>query len=248
MDSLSVDKTYHMMDIETNPSCLLQIRFIYPVDFSDKEVLNSVQKQFISDYFGDDYVDLTPEKAAEKYAENYIKTFKEMERDFQLELENHPSEPDESWYINDEILNDQIVYNQNDILSYVVYKEFFKGGAAHGAHHYTNRVINLKTGLKITESDIFIDNYQEDLTEIIIDGITLSNNVDEAVDLENIGFFNINEIAPNKNFYIDEIGITYTFNEYEIATYVVGATSVQIPYEKIRHLLRKESPIAAIAF
>ena len=47
---------------------------------------------------------------------------------------------------------------------------------------------------------------------------------------------------------MDEIGITYTFNEYEIATYIVGVTSVRIPYEKIRHLLRKESPIAHIAF
>jgi hypothetical protein len=237
------------MDIETNPSCLLQIRFTYPVDFSDKEVLNLVQKQFISDYFGDEYVDLTAEKAAEKYAENYINTFKEMERDYQLEVKNHPSESEESWlYINDETLNDQIVYNQNGILSYVVYKDFFKGGAAHGVHNYTNRAIDLKTGLKITESDIFIDNYKEYLTEIIIEEITLSNNVDKAVDLENIGFFNINEIAPNKNFYINETGITYTFNEYEIAAYVVGATSVQIPYGKIRHLLRKESPIAAIAF
>lgn len=113
---------------------------------------------------------------------------------------------------------------------------------------HTNRVFDLKTGERITEAEIFVEDYQDDLAKIIVDAIALCNNVDKASDLENIGFFNINEIYPNKNFYVDDIGITYTFNEYEIAAYVVGATSVRIPYEKIRHLLRKESPIARIAF
>jgi hypothetical protein len=80
-----------------------------------------------------------------------------------------------------------------------------------------------------------------------VDAIALSNNV-EIAELENIGFFNLDEIYPNNNFYADETGITYTFNEYEIAAYVVGAVSVQIPYENIRHLLRRESPVSELAF
>jgi hypothetical protein len=70
----------------------------------------------------------------------------------------------------------------------------------------------------------------------------------EIAELENIGFFNLDEISSNNNFYADEIGITYTFNEYEIAAYVVGPVTIQIPYDKIRHLLRRESPVSDIAF
>jgi hypothetical protein len=124
--------------------------------------------------------------------------------------------------------------------------EYYKGGA-HNAHQYTNRVVDLRTGRRITENEIFVDDYQDALAKIIIDGIALANNV-EVPELENIGFFDINEIYPNRNFHIDETGITYTFNEYEIAAYVVGPVSVKIPYEKIGHLLRRESPVSHIVF
>ena len=65
-------------------------------------------------------------------------------------------------------------------------------------------------------------------------------------DLENIGFFSVEEIFPNGNFLVDEDGITYTFNEYEIAAYVVRETNVFLPYAEILYLLKKDSPIAKL--
>ena len=245
-DSLFVDKTFRFFDDDTNPNCSLQINFVYPVNFSNKDILKQIQLQFVSDFFGDHYAGLTPDEAAEKYTDDFIKTYKEMENDFKIELENHNMEIDEMWYVNEEKVTDKIVFNRNDLLSFVVIKEYYYGGA-HGGHNYENRAIDLKTGRRITEDTIFADDYQDDLTRIIIDAIALSNNV-EIAELENIGFFNLDEIYPNNNFYADETGITYTYNEYEIAAYVVGAVSVQIPYEKIRHLLRRESPVSDLAF
>jgi hypothetical protein len=248
-DSLYVNKTSHLLDIETNPHCQLQISFIYPVDFQNKEILKLIQQQFISNYFGAEYADLPPKDAIDKYTKDYINNYRSQDIDFQSNTKNHEDHEIESYesYDNYEISENRITFNQNNLLSHVVDKEYYIGGA-HGAHSITNQVIDLNTGRQILESDIFIDDYQDDLAKVIVDGIALSNNVNNAVELENIGFFNVDEIYPNKNFYVDETGITYTFNEYEIAAYVVGATSVQIPYEKIRHLLRKESPIAQIAF
>jgi hypothetical protein len=247
-DSLWVDKSYHLMNVDTNPGCFLQIRFVYPVDFPDKNVLKSAQQQFIIDYFGDKYADMTPEMAVEKYSEDYINTFKQDEKDFlKEEKDEHPFEIEEVWNNSNEISSNQILYNQNNLLSVEICKEFYTGGA-HGAHNYTNRVFDLKTGLRITESELFIEDYQDDLAKIMVDGIAVANNVDNALELENMGFFNINEIYPNKNFYVDDVGITYTFNEYDIAAYALGPVTVQLPYEKIRHLLRPNSPIAAIAF
>lgn len=246
-DSLAVDKIYHMMDIETNPGCSIQIKFIYPTNFNDKKILSLLQQQFIACYFGEDYANLTPKDAANRYMEYYIDDFKQQEKDFLADQHNHQEEPDESWYSSNETSNNQIVYNQNNLISLVINKEYYKGGA-HNAHSHLNYVFNLETGKRIMESEIFIDDYQDDLATIIIREIAALNNVNEANDLENIGFFNINEIYPNRNFYVDAKGINYTFNEYEIAAYVVGPVFVHLPYEKIQHLLRKDSPIANIAF
>ncbi len=246
-DTMALKESYHIKNIETNPGCSLQINFVFPVEYQNQQVLKAVQQQFVGAFLGDDYMQSSPREAVNQYAENYLNDFKKRETDFESDVEEHGSEPNDEWYSSYEILSDSIYYNQNDLLSMVVSKEYDTGGA-HNAHHYTNRVIDLKTGERVTEAAVFIEDYQDDLAKIIVDAIALYNNVDKASDLENIGFFNVNEIYPNKNFYVDEIGITYTFNEYEIAAYVVGATSVRIPYEKIRHLLRKESPIAHIAF
>lgn len=246
-DTMALKESYHIKNIETNPGCSLQINFVFPVEYQNQQVLKAVQQQFVGAFLGDDYMQSSPREAVNQYAENYLNDFKKRETDFESDVEEHGSEPNDEWYSSYEILSDSIYYNQNDLLSMVVSKEYDTGGA-HNAHHYTNRVIDLKTGERVTEAAVFIEDYQDDLAKIIVDAIALYNNVDKASDLENIGFFNVNEIYPNKNFYVDEVGITYTFNEYEIAAYVVGATSVRIPYEKIRHLLRKESPIAHIAF
>jgi len=245
-DSLLVEKTVHFFDIDTNPRCSLQINFVYPVYFSNEDVLKQIQQQFIFDFFGDLCADLTPEEAVVKYTDNFIITYKELEKDFKIELENHDMDIEEMWYVQEESATDKILFNCNDLLSFTVSKEYYYGGA-HDGHSYINRVIDLKTGRRITEDVIFIDDYFDDLTKVIVDAIALSNNV-ETDELENIGFFNLDEIHPNNNFYADETGITYTFNEYEIAAYVIGAVSVQIPYEKIRHLLRIESPVSNLAF
>ena len=245
-DSLFVEKTFRFFDEETSPKCSLQINFVYPVNFSNKDILKQIQIQFVSDFFGDHYAGLTPDEAAENYTDNFINTCQEVENNFKTELENHDMDIEEMWYVIEESTTNKILFNRSNLLSFVVSKTYYFGGA-HGGHNYENRVIDLKTGRRITEDTIFADDYQDDLTKIIIDAIALSNNV-EIAELENIGFFNLDEIYPNNNFYADETGLTYTYNEYEIAAYVVGAVSVQIPYEKIRHLLRRESPVSDLAF
>ena len=62
-DSISVEKTYHLLENPDNPNCDLEIKFVYPHSYSDKEVLKRLQKQFVSSYFGESYEELSPEEA-----------------------------------------------------------------------------------------------------------------------------------------------------------------------------------------
>ncbi|MCD8270381.1 MAG: DUF3298 and DUF4163 domain-containing protein [Parabacteroides sp.] len=246
-DSINVEKTYHLLENPENPNCNLQINFIYPVKYDNQEMLKKLQKQFVLSFFGDNYVTLSPEEAVAKYTEDYLNSYKELEEDFKADLAKDDDTPVGAWYSYYEMSSNDIAYNKNDILSYMVNFENYTGGA-HGAHAYNNHVINLKTGDIIKEEDIFIENYEDDLAQILIDRIAKQNNVDNPKELENVGFFSVDEIFPNGNFLVDDYGITYTFNEYEIAAYVVGATNVHLPYEEIQYLLKKDSPIAHLAF
>ena len=246
-DSISVDKTYHILENPETPNCNLQINFTYPAKYDNKDILKKIQQQFVYSYFGDGYENLSPEEATAKYTEDYLNNYKDLEDEYKAEVAKADETPVGAWFSYFEMSSDDIAYNKNDILSYTVNFENYTGGA-HGAHSFTNHVIDMKTGNLIKEDDIFIEGFQEDLAQILIDRIAKQNTVENPKELENIGFFSIDEIFPNGNFLIDDNGITYTFNEYEIAAYVVGATNVHLPYEEIQYLLKKESPIAHLAF
>lgn len=242
-DSIRVEKTYHLLDNPDNPNCNLEIKFVFPKKFTNKEILSSIQKQFVSTYFGDSYEQLSPEEAVAKYTDDYIAAYKDLESDYKAELAKADETPVGSWFSYYEMSSNDIAFNRDDILSYTIRFENYTGGA-HGSHSYNNHVLNLKTGKPITEEEIFVENYQDSLAQILVDQIAKQNNVSDPKELENIGFFSVDEIFPNGNFLVDETGITYSFNEYEIAAYVVGVTNVHLPYKEIRYLLRDDSPIA----
>ena len=118
------------------------------------------------------------------------------------------------------------------------------GGQERGLRSGTEATAQIAGFAKAVE--LRLEGYEEKLAQLLVDQIAKQNNVANNKELENIGFFSIDEIFPNGNFMVDETGITYSFNEYEIAAYVVGATHVQLPYKEIRHLLRDDSPISSL--
>jgi hypothetical protein len=234
-----LEKTYHLMENPENPDCRIQLSFTYPQEYGDREILGKIQTLFVSSYFGEAYETYSPQEAVARYTEDYINTYKEeMEKDFREEMEESGEIPSNPWFSRYEISSGEIVFNRDNLISYTVSIESYTGGA-HGSHSVIHRVIDLKTGVFVTEEELFIEGYEKELTQLLVNGITAGKQLKDPKELEDIGFFSVDEIYPNGNFLIDETGITYSFNEYEIAAYVVGIVDVHIPYEKIKHLLRE---------
>ena len=173
-DSIQIDKIYHLLENPSNPNCNLQIKFTFPTDYEDKAVLQKIQKLFISSYFGDDYANLKPEEAVNRYTENYLKAYKELEADFQQDLNRSDEESVGAWYSYYEMSTNDIIFNESDILSYTVSFENYTGGA-HGTHSFSNKVIYMKTGEQITEEDIFVDNFEDHLALMLVDEIARQN-------------------------------------------------------------------------
>ncbi|MDR1161445.1 MAG: DUF3298 and DUF4163 domain-containing protein [Tannerellaceae bacterium] len=244
-DSVTVDTTYHILEQPDNPACNLQIKFIYPTGFGDKDVLSQIRKHFVVSYFGDIYEELTPEQAVDEYVNIYLEDYKSLEDDFKEEKEKSKDAPVDAWFSYYEASYDEITFNKANLLCYSVTFENYTGGA-HGSQTQTNVVLNLQTGEIVKEKDIFIEDFQDALALLLVDKIARQNEVENVKELESIGFFSADEIYPNGNFLVDEEGITYYFNEFEIAAYVVGITRVKLLYSDIKPLLRKDSPLSAL--
>ncbi|MDR0393890.1 MAG: DUF3298 and DUF4163 domain-containing protein [Tannerella sp.] len=247
-DSITVNERYYLLGDSTNPFCTLESQFIYPSGYKDKDILNKLNRHFIHSFFGEDNISFIPKEAMEKYVRRYITNYMELENDFIEETKILGEKPhQESWFAYYETSSNEILYNRYDLLSYIVSVDYYTGGA-HGEQGFNNFVIDLKTGEELAEKDIFVENYQDELSKIIVEAIASDNNVTDPAELESMGFFNVEEIYPNNNFYVDENGITYTFNKYEIAAYFVGKIDVTLPFDRISHLMLENSPVAPLVF
>lgn len=251
----------HYLDGDTaNPYCNISIEFVHPVR-SGKINLDIMQQFFIRNTFGMSYDTLAPSDAVRTYVRNYIDnytadagTYRESASEIK-ELNSMISGMDASdseHYMEDffysyyEELSDSIVYNQHGILSFQVKQSNNKGGAA-SYDSYRNYVLNLNTGKQVTENDIFNAGYDTALQRIIIASLLDHAQVKSVEELEDLGFFGIQEIVPNHNFLLNDKGIIYTYNKGEYSAYQLDAPEVFIPYEAILSLLRENSVASQLA-
>ena len=70
--------------------------------------------------------------------------------------------------------------------------------------------------------------------ELPFSSATIRNEMSE---LEDMGYATTGDLEPIENFYLDPTGITFYYNVYEIAPYVMGATKITLSYEDIAHLM-----------
>ena len=259
-DTTSLISRHYLEEDTTNPYCDLKIEFVYPVS-SHKTDLDTLQQFFVRSMFGTSYDTLRPAAAAEAYKKNYIdnyrydaKTYSEIARDMYelneqipyIDLTDSEQTTDELFYSYFEELSDSIVYNQHEILSFQVKQSNNKGGAT----SYTslrNYVFSLNRGAQVNENEIFNAGYDTALQRLIVASLLEQNGVKTVDELEDLGFFGIQEIVPNKNFLLKREGIIYTFNKGEYSAYQLDAPEVFIPYKAIRYLLRENSIAAKLA-
>ncbi len=250
-DSLKIAETYYLFNNVKKPSCNLQLEFVYPCKYFDDKILKKMQSVFIEKFMGDNFTELTPELAMETFKKQYIDEFKRFELEFEknnqynkdsiiLERDEEADETGYSYYLKSK---NEIKYNKNNILSFVVEYTNYEGGA-HGSNQIYAYAIDLTTGTQLKENQIFQDEVKESITKLIIDKILRQNNLSNPEDLLSIGFYDVGDILPNGNFLIEDKGITYFFNEDEIAPHVMGRFEVFLPYDEIGIYLKDDSLVS----
>ena len=244
-DTIQVNKIESINYKKSKLNCNLQIVFIYPVACKNSSLLSDLQKIFVEKIFPNKYANLSPQEAMDNFSTQYIEDFKSIkaedffEEDYILE--------DENSFIYELNLENEIRYNKNNLISFVVKNINYEGGA-HASHSIYSYVIDLNTGKVLSEEDFAGKNYKKNLAPIIVQKIAAAKGLSNVSLLESVGGYTaIKDIVPNENFIIDEKGITYYFNEYEIAAYFVGITEVFIPYEELKAYITNDNPISSLA-
>ena len=129
---------------------------------------------------------------------------------------------------------------QDSLLTYVITRSSYTGGA-HGIYMSTFLNLDLRTLAPIRLDDLFVNDYKEQLTDLLWNQLMADNKVATRQELEDMGYVTTGDLTPTENFYLSKDGITFYYNVYDIAPYVMGPVKITLPYEMMQHLLSDET-------
>ncbi|OJU48403.1 MAG: hypothetical protein BGN96_11805 [Bacteroidales bacterium 45-6] len=244
-DSLKLTKVYYLDNDSTKPSCHLSISFIYPTRGSDGKDLKNLRANFISTMFDQAYADSLPNVAARCYANDYVRLYREDAKSFYNEDADDSEDNQKDYYSYFETLVNRVVFNKYNLLSLQVEQKNYKGGA-NSFTSFRNYVINLGTGEFLTEESIFNAGYEKAMRPLLINKLLQQNNVKDVSELEDLGYFGIEDIAPNHNFLIDKEGITYIFNKGESSALSLDEIRIHFSFDELESILKPNSPLAPL--
>ena len=237
--SLSSEQVCYLTDAQED-SLTVSIHIEYPTAIGKTDALNNIQRDLKHRLFGEAYIDMEPQQALDAYVA-MLKT--------EYKINNLPLK--EGWEkdnrdfeyapicCEEQVLTGSVMGEVKGILSYCVERYVYTGGA-HGSNFRQFVNYNLQTGEQIDEEQLFAENYQEQLTQLLLQYMVEQNDEIALIqDLQEAGY-NVDDIHPNDNFYLAEEGITYVFNPYDIAPYALGETEILIPWSALQNILKPE--------
>ena len=249
-DTISVVERHHLGGDTDNPYCEIRISFVFPVS-SENLSIDTLQRIFVENVFGTTLRELSPTDAVQRFVQAHIESYLTAAQIFserstvllpnvQLsEFSRHEEYlQSDTFFSLYESLENEITFNQHGIIAFQVKRSVQRGDFL-AFDSFRNVVIDLRAGEPITEDDIFHEGFEMVLQRLIIASLLDKHNVQTIDQLEELGFFGIDEIMPNGNFLLDNRGITYTFNKGEYSVDQIAAPVVFVPWRSVRtHLIR----------
>ena len=240
-DSIQVNETAHLFGDTAKPACNLIINLAYASQSSDEKMKDSLNTYFLSACFGEKYMGMTPEEAVKKYTEKYMGDYrKDLEPMYRKDEQDKENAGEiGAWYSYYKGIESHVQLYTGHLLVYRIDYNEYTGGA-HGIYMSTFLNLDLKTLSPIHLGDLFEGDYKEALTDLLWKQLMADNTVSTRQELEDMGYATTGDLEPIENFYLDPTGITFYYNVYEIAPYVMGATKITLSYEDITHLMNSE--------
>ena len=212
----------------------LSLDIDFPVSGFSTQGLESARLAIRTHTIGDAYADCTGpmEELGQIWrnnvAEDYLLTNQDMLEEMDIAEEDAP------------FLNWGFDYKgcfgekYQHFVNYLIDKYEYLGGA-HGMTAETPIVFDLETG-DIVQYEVFTANVAPDKLKELIDTHKFDNLKDEidefGIDKDQI--FYVETIEPSPFYTVDEKGLTFYYQPYDLAPYVFGVITIPIPWEELK--------------
>ena len=119
---------------------------------------------------------------------------------------------------------------RNYLLSYYNFR-----GGAHGIQTVVQLVFDAKTGDLLTEQALFAEGYVAPVAALMRQAVQADM---EAESPELLDLVELESIAPNGNFSVNEAGVQWLFQPYEAGPFALGIVSAFVPWDRLKPYLK----------
>ncbi len=134
------------------------------------------------------------------------------------------------------------IYNKNGVVTFervdVVKKNDKVTSVTHRYYSF-----DVETQTYIDLNRLFRDDAVADVCQLLKQQLLKQNNATGNEQLNDLGYFNVENISVTRNFYFDDKGVTWSYLPNELAVEAVGEPKIFIPYGDLSDYLCDESII-----
>ena len=222
----TAEKTVRLENNEASPKLEISIDMPYAKGDDDRAKLinNAIEEQLFM------MTGLPMQQAVEKFVEErgngYIADFSAFYK------EDKEDGQRSGWYECHYDLKARTEQKADTIVNYIYELDTYDGGA-HGL--LTKGVLNFSTntGKKLTLDDVLLQGYEHRLTELLLDKLLKQTASKDINELRAKGYLYSMDMCPSQTYIINDDGITFIYNQYEIAPYAMGMTELQMDWKEL---------------
>ena len=134
------------------------------------------------------------------------------------------------------------VYNKNGVVTFervdVVKKNDKVTSVTHRYYSF-----DVETQTYIDVNRLFREDAVADVCQLLKQQLLKQNNATGNEQLNDLGYFNVENITVSRNFYFDDKGVTWSYLPNELAVEAVGEPKITIPYSDLKDYLCDDSII-----
>ena len=163
---------------------------------------------------------------ANQYVRNYVKDFGPLYR------EDRTDSTRCAWYEYRYTLTTETRQELPKRLTYIINLDYYEGGA-HGISQQLVMNFNTENGERLTLGDMLTEGYEQRLQPLLLKALMEKVKAGSEEQLREMGYLTAMDIFVPENFILQDDGITFIYNPYEIAPYAMGRTELTLDYGEL---------------
>lgn len=148
-------------------------------------------------------------------------------------------------YVSDEMSQDmydhyigKAEFGCEGIINYILCEDFY-GGGAHPTAVTSIMRFDTNTGNKIGLREFFTDTCTASLCDRLTQRLMENIGVPTLDSLHSLGYLDMLDMFVSENFLLRKDSVSFFYNQYDIAPYSKGTTTISFSYDELKDLIRK---------